>query len=192
MRKMALFIILLLTTCVHARAGLFHVEEISRHQEFSYGLRVKDDIYFLSSLHRYNEPNWLGRIPDGGQAKTVSYKLALFKVDPELKRLSRVDVLSLEKPYGTNIKGARLLFKKQEIVLSYRCSNHLEDKFDNQCFYRCDLGKSNCFAIKDEKKVKQTASEFKGYWPIYRDRLIPISQLRRKYLNNFNESDWLF
>ena len=171
-------------------AGFFYTNKIFTNQEYSYGLKHNSSIFFISSYHAYRKPKGLARFPDGGRVKTVYEEISLFRFNITNNSLKKIAIISTKIEFGTNIKGSKLKFDSNILYLSYRCNNNIKRPDKIQCIYDYDFHKEIGRFLEGQNAQHVERTIFKDYWDIYRDKLIRISTLKKKYLKEINYIEW--
>jgi len=188
--RAVLFCVAVIVVFTLLQGGILYTEKIFCTREYSYGLTVDEQIFFLSSLHRYRKPKGLARFPDGGRVKTVYAEISLFSYHLDRKSLERHARVAARMEAGTNIKGTRLKVKDGFLNILYQCNNHIKDPASMNCVFRYSLKNGILEKITEPVGIESANRLFKNYWNEYRDRLIPISKLKNVYLNHLDQHDW--
>jgi len=170
--------------------GILYSKKVSSHQDFSYGLPRGARIFFLSRWHRFRRPRGIARLPDGGQPKTVYDELALFSYAPGDNSLVKHAVIATPPQRGTNIRNTKLTVDKGVLYIAYKCNNDIKQPDSQQCFLGFDLATNKLTKLGTPGEISRVAEFFKDYWPKHRDRLIPISRLRKTHLNQLDPKAW--
>lgn len=183
-------IALLLSAAGLLAGGILYSHKVFNHQDFSYGLPQGSRIFFLSRWHRFRRPRGIARFPDGGQVKTLHDEVSLFSYSQAENILEKHGVVSIRPEPGTNIHNAKLKVDNNSLYITYQCNNHIKKPETMHCLLRFDLESEELTKLKDPAEITRAGALFKDYWPRHRDRLIPISTLKKTYLSRLDADAW--
>ena len=181
---------LFLSAAALLAGGILYSKKIYGHQDFSYGLPEDSRIFFLSRWHRFRRPRGIARFPDGGQVRTVHDEVSLFRYDRDSGILVKLGVITNRPEPGTNIKNAELLVDQGTLYISFKCNNDIKHPETMHCLLSFDPETNELTRLADSAETSRANERFKDYWPRHRDRLIPISTLKRDYLSRLDAAAW--
>ena len=170
--------------------GILYSKKIYSHQDFSYGLPHGGRIFFLSRWHRFRRHRGIARFPDGGRVKTIHDEVSLYSYDRDTGTLTKLGVLAGRPEPGTNIGNAKLMVDAGALYIAYKCSNDIHNPDSMHCRLRFDPATNTLTRLEDPAETSRADELFTDYWPRYRDRLIPISTLKRDYLSRLSAAAW--
>jgi hypothetical protein len=123
-----LILVIGLCACV-AQPGysMGYAQEPSTRWRLSGGIEIDGTVYFLSEYRLFQQPTGLRRFPDGGQSRTLTTKLELYRYTARESRLEAVAEFShVEKP-ARDVLYSYFAYEEPWLTVVYRDGYSLAD-----------------------------------------------------------------